>query len=158
MSTPNWPALTMALLDDLDERAAQDAAHLARRSSTTYEHRFLKLAHDQVSRARQFLTEHPEAAQGMYHAIQAGSLGAFHHAKMGQGARVVKRIGGKTRGQQIATAAKKHDAHVLKEYRRWQQSYNLQDDYRSASGYIAKKLKLKLYTVQRALKRLGKSR
>ena len=58
-------------------------------------------------------------------------------------ARPWREAGGRARGQQIAAAARLHDAEVVKYYLRWKQSDYLQDDYRTPVAYIAKMTKRK---------------
>jgi len=65
-----------------------------------------------------------------------------------------REAGGRARGQQIAAAARLHDAEVVKLYLRWQQSDYLQDDYRTPVAYIAKMTKRNRRAIERALQRL----
>jgi hypothetical protein len=77
-------------------------------------------------------------------------------ARLGSAVRTARRSGGRARGQQLAADATKHDATIRKYHRQWQQSDELQDEYRSAVAFIRTKTNLATRTIQRAIRRLNR--
>jgi hypothetical protein len=115
-----------------------------------------------VGRVRSHLYgDNPRVA--IFDALQLGAMAGdvvtiAQQVKAGAPVLRGRKKGGAKRGQQVSVAAKQHDAVILRRYRRWHNSDELQDQHRSASVYIAREEKLPLRTVQRALKRHGKGR
>ena len=62
--------------------------------------------------------------------------------------------GGATRGRQLAEDARKRDAVIRKFARKWRNSDDLQEQFRSAASYVVKKTGLKRRTVERRLEKL----
>lgn len=110
-----------------------------------------------VAEARRYLALGRENARLAAHAALMVGLFANNtgvEVALGRNARQRARAGGAARGAQIAQEARRNDATIARYYRRWQQSDELQDQFRSGAAYVKAQTGLPLRTIQRRIERM----